>query len=609
MAAENLKLQNFDPRTMTLRQFIQKYSETGWSLANPKFISKDGKKSLWGSALRNRSGVKEMLDRPVIELLSKDFVAEGGGMEKALKDEVGEGAFNTLKTQLSAVYENVERQVERLEGIDKKALVNPANQIIIKDPSKLTGKKTDKYRFEVLKMGEWYAAAMEHAKNNPQDRAAINAFIFGINTGLRPEEYTALDRNNFGNPRTGQVRLPAALAKGKADVPYLQGVINKTNTRLDAPLTSHVMSLVAEQNDLNKELREKHGARTPYLFSVYDEKSNKVRPITTQEVTDVIRKIKVPGIMLERMPDGTEKPLDNLSESKDSRRINATIYEIVGVSEDTAGQLKGRGVTKQGGHREGTYRGLPNGVYPGDHIVATQQFEEFVNAAFTDELEYRGQIPSGGVVPFSTIPTAIPFDEESGKFTIPTSESNKTAVFDDPVESGAKQRQYAPIEGGEGTVKESDFLAETTPDTSGMSPAEKAAQMPDEGKSALQQLLSRGRSLSKTVTGVGLGGLGLYGILGEGQKAYADVKEQTGSEVLGMAAGVARGAYEALEPLPVGFIRPQPVGEGSDVVPTDESGEPVYSFLDAVEAGAGQATVPDGEEIKADIEVTYPRGE
>ena len=566
--AENLKLENFDPRTTTLRQFIQKYSETGWSLSQPKFVSKDGKKSLWGASLRTRSGVKDMLDRPIIELLSKDFIGEGGGMEKALKDDVKENAFNTLRQQLTAVYDNTIRQVERLDGIDKDSLVNPANQIVIKDPSKLTGKKTDRYRFEVLKMGEWYAAAMEHVQKNPQDRTAINAFIFGINTGLRPEEYTALDRNNFENPRTGQTRLPPSLAKGKADVPYLQGIINKTNTRLDAPLTSHVMSLIAEQGEINKELRQKHGARTPYLFSMYDGKT--VRPVTTKDVTDVIRKIKVPGIMLERMPDGTEKPLDNLSESKDSRRINATIYEIIGVSEDTAGQLKGRGVTKQGGHREGTYRGLPNGVYPGDHILATQQFEEFINTAFADELNYRGHLSSGGTVPLTIVPTAIKYVD--GRPQLPAMGlPPKTAQFDDPISQPTQGREYGAIEGGEGTINESDFLASSQPDPVSDDPVVRSADMPDEGKTALQQLLSRGRNLSKTITGLGIGGLGVYGIFGEGQKAYADVKEATGSEALGTAAGIARGAYEALEPLPLGFMRPQPVGEGSELIPNYEA--------------------------------------
>ena len=104
---------------------------------------------------------------------------------------------------------------------------------------------------------------------------------------------------------------------------------------------------------------------------------------------------------------------------------------------------------------------------------------------------------------------------------------------------------------------------------------------------------------------VAVGGLGVTAVLSASEEAYSEELEKSGSTLRAGTAGALRGAYEALETPVMGFARPQPVGEGSDVVPTDsETGEPVYPFLDQLEA---ERDLLDG--MQADIEITYPRGE
>jgi len=102
----------------------------------------------------------------------------------------------------------------------------------------------------------------------------------------------------------------------------------------------------------------------------------------------------------------------------------------------------------------------------------------------------------------------------------------------------------------------------------------------------------------------------LAGVATEAEAAYSEELEETGSPLRATAAGTLRGAYELFEPAPIGFMRPQPVGEGSDVVPMGPSGEPRYPFIEELEARRKEED-QNGmlQGIQADIEIKYPRGE
>lgn len=108
---------------------------------------------------------------------------------------------------------------------------------------------------------------------------------------------------------------------------------------------------------------------------------------------------------------------------------------------------------------------------------------------------------------------------------------------------------------------------------------------------------------TKTILGV----TGVAGLYGAAQEGYSKELESSGSEARAIVAGVGTAALEAGLTVPMEFMRAQPVGEGSDIVPTDESGQPQYPFLDKLEADL--ASQKKGDDLKADITVTYPRGE
>lgn len=123
-----------------------------------------------------------------------------------------------------------------------------------------------------------------------------------------------------------------------------------------------------------------------------------------------------------------------------------------------------------------------------------------------------------------------------------------------------------------------------------------------------------------------LAGLGITGVVTASRDAYAKEMQESGSTLRAIGAGAATGAYEALEPTPLAFMRPQEAGKGSDIVPSDAAGKPSYPFVERKEkellqqmkAGLAQRGAParpldkqmsELQGIRPDIEITYPNEE
>lgn len=166
--------------------------------------------------------------------------------------------------------------------------------------------------------------------------------------------------------------------------------------------------------------------------------------------------------------------------------------------------------------------------------------------------------------------------------------------------------------------------------------AEMKAQMkaekepePKQPKVYEPETTAKAKEITEFLKGFGkfaLAGLGITGIATASKEAYAKEMGESGSTLLALGAGAATGAYEALEPMPLAFMRPQEAGRGSDIVPTDERGRPQYKFVEAQEeqmkqlmkAGLSQRGAParpmdkqmsDLQGIRPDIEITYPNEE
>jgi len=138
----------------------------------------------------------------------------------------------------------------------------------------------------------------------------------------------------------------------------------------------------------------------------------------------------------------------------------------------------------------------------------------------------------------------------------------------------------------------------------------KTPTLDDEGKRAFQDLAEFFKGFGK----MAIGGLGVTAVVGASEEAYAEEMERSGSTLRATGAGAAKGAYEVLEPLPFAFMRPQPVGEGSDVVPTDEEGRPQYKFLDELEAQEDKRQPTLDEQLGGlfedeNITITNPKGD
>lgn len=193
-----------------------------------------------------------------------------------------------------------------------------------------------------------------------------------------------------------------------------------------------------------------------------------------------------------------------------------------------------------------------------------------------------------------------------------SAEAQKAAAI---AEKEALELQNSPemqalrAKSAEGKQQIADQLLEETKEPVTLSPEVKArAKSASERLRQLKKKPPRGTGGVLGTLGVGLGALGLAGVASEAKAAYSEEMESTGSTLRATAAGTLRGAYELFEPAPMGFMRPQPVGEGSDVVPTDESGQPRYRFIEELEAKRREEEGMLGE-MQADIEVTYPNEE
>jgi hypothetical protein len=189
--------------------------------------------------------------------------------------------------------------------------------------------------------------------------------------------------------------------------------------------------------------------------------------------------------------------------------------------------------------------------------------------------EFKQSLPGEfGVYTPEAIPQADPIlaeqfkQEQLAQSQLRTAEAQKAAVI---TERDALELQNSPelqelrAKSNEGRKQISDAAQEIKP-----------VVLPDDVRANVPAFLDFLKNMKGKgqagVTGLaaGLGALGLAGIATEAEAAYSEEMGRSGSPLRAVGAGAARGAYEALEPLPVGFIRPQPAGGPESSLMTPE---------------------------------------
>lgn len=585
MAKPNVEIKReFDPRKMTLAEFINLYQVEGKEIGRPL--------KNWGSQFKNIPAIAPYLDRPVIDVISEEFWS---GEDSPLQKSNTEGAASALEginAKFGAIYENVERQLTRLNADERSKLPQIKNlrgsfkkkvapgAVKAASEVKVAEQKFD-YRFNPLKMGEFYVAAAAHVRANPQDAPMINAFLFNLQVGMRPNEVLNLTDSNVYRARTEQEIIQYAkessrtwlsdLMENASGNPFLTGFIPKTNTLVDAPLSPHSLAILGAQQQFNAELEAKYPAlkgnfvlragdmvlgRTIFMKDTPDGP----KPVSSQDITDVLKKIKVPGIVERIRPDGVAVPEDTFQSSYDARRMNATVHKLIDTPLTTAAQLKGRGVKEQGAGREGDYRRLAFGLYPDAHITAQVKLSDFfVGLA---EVDYRRQGMTSGIEAYRVdlgqnfVPTSLSYDPE-GNTILPAADdrpppvrlldasgnTNRALSADFRTKARAATPEIEVV-----TDADYDEIFAESESPTGVPPEAKEepkiTTLDEEGKQSLKDRLKAGANKLK-----GAGKLGVVGaLLGLSyEEGQAMAEEAGGGPTAQAAVGAAKTVYDLFE--------------------------------------------------------------
>jgi len=412
-----------------------------------------------------------------------------------------------MKTDIRGTLRGIERNVFRMMdqyGIPREGYANISEQVVIA-PGTGTAKYTDRINFNPEALGQWYAKAEEFIKANPKQAPAVYAFMYALQTGFRPEEVLQTDARHIvspekaGNP-AGVFMTPKNMQK-------------KTGNVMNAPLSNHAQGILAVQSQHNKGLK----GNTPYVFMIEDPKTGQARRVTTADVNAAIRNIKVPGILIDISGESPRK-LDTFNEMYDARRMNATVYDYIEVSQDRAAMLKGRDVKVQGSGREKTYIGPGPGIYGKGSVRDVNRFANFIQNQY---VQAGGELLPG-------------IDTES-----PLYQMGLNPELDVPPLALSKPLEIVREQG--------DDLPSTVLDQQpGESEADKVTATSEGTSKALKGLMGRGRVLGPLAA---LGGVSFMAGMSEAEAQGAGTAGQ-------VAAGVGYTAYDLFAPIASMAVEP-----------------------------------------------------
>lgn len=573
----------FDPKTITVGELLALYNRVGSA-------GEEGK------GPKNPRGMPAIL-KQYENMSAYDFFYEDDEVSSQARKTMTEAAkkgnipkattqtFRYLSNLLSKGYErnpptflarkpDDPAEAERLFGL-KEAPKASAKIAVTQDAKKLQN---------------FFEQLAEYEAQNPEQKSVVRAIHFGLNTGLRPSAYVMVPSSN--KETEAGSGLFSYQYKDQSGSLFIEGESTGAKTRdISVPLNNTADVKVQEQILFNQEnglIPEVEEGADPPRSRVFLNPDGS--PVTSKQVNEVLSKIKVPELIWDAK---NRKYYDNFMLDADAKtkkglqifRNFHTQYgeKTLGIPLNILAKLQGRSV-------KSTKMDSATGSlleYDEDFPGEVSDLEREMANRFTGQ---NAPLYDAATERAKAINPEYNFDYgDPEKTLIQTRVSRNTEglgrYFDAP-----------PTETLPAAKPEPKVEVKTIGDIG------------DKFKALADGLMKTGK--------FAIGGLGVAGLLTASEEAYTKEMEESGSKVRALGAGAVTGAYEALEPLPIGFIRPQPVGEGSDVVPTDESGEPSYPFIEQYEAEQAQkqSGVPTEDEnlmegIQADIEITYPREE
>jgi hypothetical protein len=543
-----------DVQTATLRDVIKAYEKASGSKG-------------WSSTFTGKGQVAEIfkpyLDEPAVNFIDSFSDDKTNPLIKAFDTTDKVGSRRTIHSKFRAIEFTLQDQLKRqgsLTQLFPQGMPLASDRVI--NPDKPLAKSA-RYTFNPGKLGEFQVALENYAKANPKDIGVVNALFAQMHLGLRPGE--------IANAPASALRRPEGkLSKSwgfylDTDTPGVK-MDNNLNIAI-GPRTYHYMQQGLSAGGQN-------------LFVNPDGS-----PITTGDMTRVIKQIKVPGIM-EDMQEGVK--LDALQEAYDLRRMHATTaYTLFPGQGNKVAAARGRAVgavLKEAG-AEKDYVALS----PGFYAEASTDVPFAMDAWLFQEaraLELGVDVPEGQRLSYNTdfISGNAVFEDENSPIKI----GDLNARYVEPSKK-IKIEAVAP----EKPVSQADIQA-------GFEEAEKSKTYPspldidDLQNAGIEVNQPSGKKILSAAPFVAFGGLTVAGVLADPAQAAIDIGLEAGALAMKAPAGLAAAVPTALAA--------KPAGEGSDIVPDAPPLEGPYAGQDFIPAQ--EEPVDEGlDVIRRDVEM------
>jgi hypothetical protein len=566
---ETINGEKFDPRKHTLREFAQEYAKTLGKEQGATYL-----RNFVNTTSKVGKQFAEYADAPLIYLLSESIEDEANPLIKAYQQTDSVNSRRSIYSQVKGLESNIVQALDRL-GVTQKEFPDgvPALTSRVSLPDKPAAKGA-RYQYDPGSVGRLQAALAEYAKNNPKDAPIVRALEMQMLTGLRPGEVA---------------NMPLTALKPPSEMSSSYGIYLSTDTpgvKMDAPLNipagPRQLYLINSAIKFKRSLGE-NGAKNDAMF--VKENGSKV---TTQDMTNVLKKIKVPGIMFDTE---TGKDINALQEAYDLRRLHATLSFNLYNDYGPGAAMRGRAIKTNTGS-EADYVSPRPGFYTTTMLEPHVRVNNFFNNAYMKAVAKTTNNPAESLLGIP-VQDAQQLAEEAKKTTSPIAYPGKRVAFNIDLASGTSSITFEDAASSIGMQAESaeDIVVNVKPPklkpqdaqalTIDLASAieEEAAVSPvnaESMKSKLQAYLDRLRKFKPGPATKGiLTGLGVYGIATEAEAAASEEFGRSGSPLRAAGAGALRGTYELAEtPLMMG-LRAQPAGgpESSPITPEQQVAE------------------------------------
>jgi len=342
----------FDPRETTLREVVNLYAKDARA-AERKI---EGFEKIFDSP-----GLKEMLDRPAIDMFEGSWDGDLNPLEAALQGKA-ESTHRAVISAVSNIQRNVIREATRLKtGSD---LIEITKTVYIPPKSKAY---TKSFGYNPYNIGFLTESLVQHVKDNPADKPIANAIMFQLQTGLRPSAVGGLPTLSFKQSERPGGSPGIFIPKGMPGV--------KTDNNINIPLSRRSIAILQDQSLYNE---QEFGESSGFFVKRV---GNNLEPITDKDINKVLRKLGSSFGIKKDLKTVDTKDVPYLT-SYDLRRLNATAFDQLGVDINKAGALVGRPI--QANTEQSRYIGAAPGVYGDSATKDVNKLSNFFHQQYAE---------------------------------------------------------------------------------------------------------------------------------------------------------------------------------------------------------------------------------